>query len=203
MKKILILCCAMMPGMDCAWPEPKKPAEKEESYDIFLLIGQSNMAGRGALLPEDLDPMPGVWLLDDRDRPAVASNPLNRYSTVRKEMPLQKMGPGYAFARETARRSGRRILLVVNALGNSSVGQWRKDAPLVADESSIACRERQLYEEILVRARHARRYGTIRAILWHQGEANTNAGSLPRYLEVLGRIVEDFREDLKQPDLPS
>ena len=37
-----------------------------DDYDIYLLIGQSNCAGRGYLLPEDtLNVLEGVWLLND------------------------------------------------------------------------------------------------------------------------------------------
>ena len=36
-----------------------------DDYDIYLLIGQSNCAGRGYFLPEDtLNVLEGVWLLN-------------------------------------------------------------------------------------------------------------------------------------------
>ena len=55
-------------------------------YDVYLLIGQSNMAGRGTLLPTDtLQPLEGVWLLNAEGQPEPAVAPLNKYSTIRKQ----------------------------------------------------------------------------------------------------------------------
>ncbi len=191
-------------GWSAAVAEPVRqmPRNAEPEYDIFLLIGQSNMAGRGRMQPEDLAPIEGVWLLDDEGRPTPATNPLNRYSSVRKDLSWQQIGPGYAFSRRVAARTGRRILLVVNALGGSSIGQWRKDADLIQDASSIGYNRRQLYGEIVSRARQARKYGTIKAILWHQGESDARDTLVSNYLTVLKRFVEDLRADLGMPRLP-
>lgn len=202
LKISLLLLLTVGWGQACTKAEPRTPQRVEPEYDVFLLIGQSNMAGRGEMLPEDLDPIEGVWLLDDNDRPAPATNPLNRYSTVRKELSLQQISPGYSFSREIAARTGRKVLLVVNALGGSSIGQWSKNAALIQDEHSIGYNRRQLYEEILVRAKRARKYGTIKAILWHQGEANASEKLIPYYLPALKKFVEDLRTDLGMPTLP-
>ena len=54
------------------------------SLDLYVCIGQSNMAGRATLTPEIMDTLQNVYLLNDKGRFEPAVNPLNRYSTIRK-----------------------------------------------------------------------------------------------------------------------
>ena len=69
--------------------------EKPKEYDLYLLIGQSNMAGRGKMLPSDETALiDGVWLLNADDEPEPAISPLNKYSTIRKELSMQQIVPG-------------------------------------------------------------------------------------------------------------
>ena len=58
------------------------------SLDLYVCIGQSNMAGRATLTPEIMDTLQNVYLLNDKGRFEPAVNPLNRYSTIRKEMSM-------------------------------------------------------------------------------------------------------------------
>ena len=78
-----------------------------QEYDLFLCIGQSNMAGRGYMSEEVLDTIPGVYLFNDRGQFEKAVNPLNRYSTIRKGMELQRVGPSYSFSKMIAVKTGR------------------------------------------------------------------------------------------------
>ena len=47
--------------------------------------------------------------------------PLNKYSTIRKELSLQGYNPGCEFGRIMQKETGRPILLVVNARGGSHI----------------------------------------------------------------------------------
>lgn len=90
------------------------------NLEIYLLIGQSNMAGRADIEIQDQDTLENVYLFTGISGKEweKAANPLNKYSTVRKELSMQKLGPGYTFAREIAKaRVGKQIGLVVNAKG--------------------------------------------------------------------------------------
>ncbi|WP_196016790.1 sialate O-acetylesterase [Alistipes senegalensis] len=163
---------------------PDRP-EKEEC-DLFLLIGQSNMAGRGTMLPADTIIMEGVWLLDSEGQPVPASNPLNRYSSIRKRLDLQQIGPGYGFARKLHAVTGHKILLVVNARGGSSLREWMPGGSYFA--------------EAVRRTREAMRFARLRAILWHQGESDSSAPV--GYLTDLNRLVDSLRRVLHAPELP-
>ena len=84
------------------------------------------MAGRATLTPEVMDTLQNVYLLNDKGNFEPAVNPLNRYSTVRKDLSMQRLGPAYGFAKEMARQTKRPVGLVVNARGGSSINSWLK-----------------------------------------------------------------------------
>lgn len=153
---------------------------------IYLLIGQSNMAGR-ARIPDDLaDPIPRTLLLNAEDRWEQARNPLNRHSTIRKELNMQRLGPGHSFALEmTAHDPEATIGLIVNARGGSRIEEWAKGT--------------DFYDEALRRVRAALDTGELRGILWHQGESNDGDAE---YLTKLQKLIEDLRADLDMPELP-
>ena len=54
----------------------------KNKMDIFLLIGQSNMSGRGVATPECAESPAGVFLLDDQDQWVAATHPYNQYSSA-------------------------------------------------------------------------------------------------------------------------
>ena len=108
-----------------------------------------------------MDTLQNVYLLNDKGNFEPAVNPLNRYSTVRKDLSMQRLGPAYGFAKEMARQTKRPVGLVVNARGGSSINSWLKGS------------KDGYYEEALSRVRIAMKQGgVLKAILWHQGEAD-------------------------------
>ena len=159
------------------------------SFDLYVCIGQSNMAGRATLTPEVMDTLQNVYLLNDKGNFEPAVNPLNRYSTVRKDLSMQRLGPAYGFAKEMARQTKRPVGLVVNARGGSSINYWLKGS------------KDGYYEEALSRVRIAMKQGgVLKAILWHQGEADCS--NPEAYKQKLISLVKDLREDLGMPNLP-
>lgn len=156
--------------------------------DIYLCIGQSNMAGRGELTEEYADTLDNVWLLNSDGEMEPASNPLNKYSSIRKDLKLQGVGPAWSFAGTIADETGNPVGLVVNARGGSSIDSWLKGS------------EDGYYEKALERVRQALKYGTLKAVIWHQGE--TDVDDPQAYLPKLCKFVADLREDLGQPELP-
>src|SRR5699024_11694824 len=71
-------------------------------------IGQSNRAGRGFIEQPQKDTLKNVYLFTG-DGWEPAANPLNKYSTVRKALSIQKLGPGYGFAKKLEQCTGREI----------------------------------------------------------------------------------------------
>ena len=58
------------------------------------------------------------------------------------------------------------------------------------------------YDEAITRARAAMRGGTLKAILWHQGESDSREPAASLYEARLRALIERFRSDLGAPDLP-
>ena len=88
----------------------------EEKRDLYLLIGQSNLAGRAPIVKKDEGVIERFFLLNDEDKFEPAKNPFNRYSTIRKGLNMQKMNPGYSFSKAMLKEDPRMTInLVVNA----------------------------------------------------------------------------------------
>lgn len=159
--------------------------ERLPELDIILAIGQSNMAGR-ADYSAYTGGMDSVYLLTPTGELEVASNPMNRYSNIRKDISLQKLGPSYACALKLKEYTGKPVAFVVNAQGGSSITTWYQ-----AGKGN--------YDASITRALEARRFGKIRAVIWHQGESDSsNPGS---YMGRLKTMVQSLRNDLSEPDL--
>lgn len=162
----------------------------QQKYDIYLCIGQSNMAGRAQIIGNTAkQPIEGVWLLNDKGEFEVAQNPLNRYSTVRKGLELQRLSIAYMFSKKMHELTGQRVGLVCNARGETSIKHWQKGA------------KQGYYEEAVRRAKEAMKYGTLRGIIWHQGEYDCT-GDLKEYQQLLTQLISDLRKDLGNKNLP-
>jgi hypothetical protein len=161
------------------------PSNPEELH-IYLLIGQSNMAGRAPYMAEESGIIQGCFLLNDLDSWEPAQLPLNKYSTIRKSLDLQKLNPGYTFSKTLiASNSAVSVGLVVNARGGSSITEWE--------------RSDTYYTEAIRRTQIARTNGTLKGVLWHQGESDyTDA----QYIQKLTNLVANLRSDLGEPNLP-
>lgn len=162
------------------------------SKKLFVFLGQSNMAGRAPIEVTDFDAIPNVFLLNIEGEFVEARNPLNIFSSIKKETYMQRLGPAYSFAQAMSRAyPNDSILLVVNARGGTALDLFMK-----GDDSGY-------YESTLLRIRKAiqKESGTsLEAIIWHQGESNRE--SYKDYLSTLNILIDDYRADLGEPDLP-
>ena len=158
-----------------------------DEYDVYLCIGQSNMAGRGYLLDSDIsETVSGVYLLDGSDAPVAATHPFNQYSTIRKELSVQRMSPSYAFSKKMYEASGgRKILLVVNARGGTGIDAWASTATAT-----------NYYSEAVRRTKQACRYGKLKGIMWHQGETDAGPVASTTYMARLSNLIAAFRSEL-------
>ena len=165
--------------------------------DVFLLMGQSNMKGRGVMPPEPLRNPRIVMMHRRTDGFFLARHPLHLTGDPRDFSRADNagVGPGVAFARAVSEaRPESRILLLPCAVGGTGIAKWRKG--------------QRLYEETIRRAKLALRLAPsgrarIAGVLWLQGEADS--GSPERVADYAGRLdgmVSDLRKDLGLPGLP-
>jgi len=156
--------------------------------DVYLLIGQSNMAGRGRLSPTNAAPCDGVRKMDVFGYLVPAAEPLH----YDKKTAGAGLGISFANAMRAA-DTNRTVLLVPCAFGGSRLSEWKKGE--------------YMYEHALLRTRQALRKlkgdGRLAGILWHQGESDTNDEKLAdTYGERLTRQIADLRADLGCGDVP-
>lgn len=183
---LLGVCCAFSSAGEDQ-PADNAYTGPQEKLHVYLLIGQSNMAGRAPIDDSVTAPIDRAYLLNREGMWEKAENPLNRYSTIRKDAGMQKLNPGYTFATTMLEQEkGVSIGLVVNARGGTNIDQWAKGG--------------DYYNAALRRVAQARKTGTLKGILWHQGEADRDQPD--GYLEKLAKLIADLREDLDEPDLP-
>ncbi len=161
-------------------------AEEVVNPQVYLLIGQSNMAGRAPIGEAEKEPLARCLLLNANGEWEPASNPLNRFSTIRKGLGMQKVNPGYSFAKKLlAADKTLTVGLVVNAKGGSSIRQWKKGD--------------KFYDEAVRRTQQAMKKGELAGVLWHQGESDQNDAE---YLAKLKELIANLRKDLGSPELP-
>lgn len=157
-----------------------------KKHHIYLLIGQSNMAGRAPYSGKEKEVIPNCLLLNDKNEWQGADNPLNRFSTIRKGMNMQKMNPGYYFAKKMLENQKEITLgLVVNAKGGSRIDQWKKGS--------------KFFKDAVSRTKAAMKTGTLKGILWHQGESDHKN---TKYFEAFEKFVNDLREALGEKNVP-
>jgi hypothetical protein len=156
-----------------------------EPFRLYLLIGQSNMAGRGAIGESDRVPHPRVFTFTRTNTWAPAIDPLHFDKPT-----IAGVGLGSAFGRAMAdAHPGVGIGLIPCAVGGTPLSRWMKDG--------------DLYQQALARARVALKDGTLAGILWHQGESDSGTEATARnYGERLAQMVADLRNDLGAGDVP-
>lgn len=182
---LLGACAAVACARPAATPSPNAPQR-----DLFLLAGQSNMAGRGTVEPEDRVAIGGIAMLDRTMAWVPAMDP------VHFDKPSAGVGPGRAFAiavRST--KATRDIGLVPTAVGGSPISSWEPGALDTATKTHP-------YDDAIARARAAMREGRFRAILWHQGESDATPERSVLYAQRLRTLIARLRAELGDPTLP-
>ena len=145
----------------------------------FLMIGQSNMAGRG--FPKDVEPISfeNLWVLrSGLWRPcAVPVNP---------DRPFSGVSLAESFARRCADLHGVEVGLIPCADGGTCLEQWMPGQPL--------------YDHAVMQAGLAMCSSRLAGVLWHQGESDCQnpAG----YGEALLSMLNSLRRELGDPELP-
>lgn len=174
------------------WLPAQPPIPTGQPIDFYLLLGQSNMAGRAAIEPTDSTTLLSVWLVNAQCNLEPARNPLNQYSTIRKEnRSIQRLGPGYYFGQALSEQLQKPIALLVNARGGTPIEYFVKGGIFGYYEATLNRTLRAMAQNPELE---------LKGILWQQGESNRN--NPETYLPQLQRLIADLRRDLNQPNLP-
>lgn len=168
------------------------PETRDESSDfwIFLLAGQSNMAGRGQVAGVDSQVHPRVAMLDQNDTWQPATDP------VHFDKPIAGVGPGLTFGKILAETYPEvHIGLIPCAAGGSRIEAWTPGGYHDQTDSYP-------YDEALRRTRRAVEDGKLMGILWHQGEGNSRPEHFDGYEDKLTNLIRGVRSELSAPEVP-
>ncbi len=168
----------------------KENSQDKENFHLFILAGQSNMAGRGEVQSGDREPPERVFKLSREGEWVPAVDP------VHYDKPIAGVGPGRSFGMALAEVDTTiKIGLIPCAVGGSSITSWKPGG--FHDQTKS-----HPYDDCMERSRRAREDGVLKAILWHQGASDSNSRLAPAYKDRLYGFVGRFRNDLNAPDLP-
>ncbi len=147
----------------------------------FLLIGQSNMAGRGFLNEaKKIDTKNIKVLRNGRWQPM--------FRPINPDRPFSGVSLAESFAEKYVRDHGVEAGLICCADGGTKLDQW--------EEGSI------LYENAVTQAKLAQRTSKIVGVLWHQGEGDCGEEFYPTYKERFEKFMQAMRRDLSLEGVP-
>lgn len=147
----------------------------------FLLIGQSNMAGRG--FPSEVEPVVNRNIKVLRN-----GRWWNMYTPVNPDRVTAGINLAESFADLYQKDHGVDVGLIPCADGGTSIDQW--------------CVGGVLFDHACYMAELASRTSTIAGVLWHQGESDCADDRHPYYEEKLIKVMEAFRKKLGLSDVP-
>lgn len=147
----------------------------------FLLIGQSNMAGRG--FPEEAPPI-------NNDRIYMLRNGrwIKMFRPINPDRAFSAVSLAESFAERYAAEHGVDVGLICCADGGTRLDQW---AP-----GSL------LFDHAVYQAKLAQRTSTIAGILWHQGEADCAQERYKTYAQRFTVMANALRDALGLWDVP-
>lgn len=185
--RALAVTLALLSSAVFAQPAALPP---KEQFHLFLLVGQSNMAGRGVVTPGDQVAPARVLMLNKDGAWVPAKDPMHF------DKPGAGVGLGRTFGIEVAAATpGVTIGLIPCAVGGSPVAAWVPGYFYAATKSHP-------WDDAIRRAKLALSAGTLKGILWHQGEADANAQAAPLYEARLHDLVARLRAELQAPAVP-
>ncbi|MDD2475125.1 MAG: sialate O-acetylesterase [Dysgonamonadaceae bacterium] len=166
-----------------------KLPEKEKLW-VFILAGQSNMAGRGFIEPQDTLPHKNIFTLNKENVCILAKEPLHYY-----EPKLTGLDCGMSFGRNLVKdlKDDISIVLIPTAVGGSSVSYWLNDSIF---------RNVNLRSNLIEKIEWAKEHGTLKGVLWHQGENDATVEKATKYecdLKKLFYLMRYVADDSQLP----
>lgn len=147
----------------------------------FLLIGQSNMAGRGYI--EEAVPVDSAQIKILRN-----GRWLPMFRPINPDRSFSGVSLAESFAAMYAQKHKVDVGLICCADGGTSLEQWKPGG--------------LLFDHAVYQSRLAQRTSTIAGVLWHQGESDCTDALYPTYKERLEKMMAALRKELNLYDVP-
>ncbi|RZF58705.1 sialate O-acetylesterase [Sphingobacterium corticibacterium] len=164
----------------------------DPNFHIYILAGQSNMAGYGYLT--DIHPILNIKYADVSDDRILVLNAENEWKTAIHplhpgENENAGVGPGLDFAIKMLEDADPKIKigLIPTAKGDSNVGHWIPGG--------------SLYGPSIGKSLFAQTDGVIKGVLYLQGEADAFANTTVGWGDKVKLIIQGYRKELQDPNL--
>jgi hypothetical protein len=157
-----------------------KSYSKENTW-IFILAGQSNMAGRAIVAPSDTIANDRILAINIENKIIMAKEPISFFESDKKGLSC-----GLAFGKELIKNVPDSIcvLLIPAAVGGSSIDKWIGDS---------IHRNVKLLSNLKRKVAWAKKNGIIKGVLWHQGESDALSKEISNYKTKLKKLFTEFR----------
>ncbi|MFC3559273.1 sialate O-acetylesterase [Pedobacter jamesrossensis] len=157
---------------------------------IFIMAGQSNMAGRAKVEPLDTITNKRILVMQPNGKITIAKEPLHLY-----EPAMVGLDCGLSFGKQLLKSipDSISILLVPTAVGGSSINQWLGDS---------LHRGVKLHSNFKKLLNLSIQHGTVKGILWHQGESDANQVKVKKYQQKLIELFLIFRKEVNNDQIP-
>jgi hypothetical protein len=172
-------------------PAPTPVPTNKKNFHVFILMGQSNMSGFVKVTADDRQPVPHVLKMryakeGNEPKWVPGAHPLHPNRPHKKK----RFGPGMSFAQTyVADKPGVVVGLIPMAWGGRDIARLDKGSAI--------------YSDAIRHAKAAMQAGTLKGVLWHQGESDTvEQAKTDVYEKKLHRLIADVRKDLGDAQLP-
>jgi hypothetical protein len=156
----------------------------DANFHLYLLVGQSNMAGRGKVDSLSSPNNNRLLMLTKENEWVIAKDPLH-FDKPR----VAGVGPGLRFAETMlsyAKNKNVRIGLIPCAVGGTAIESWQPGAEALGVHP---------YDDAILRLHIAMKSGVLKGIIWHQGEGNSSESKSKVYVSQLEALIERFRAE--------
>ncbi len=194
MKSIILRMAQLLLGLSvvlagCQYErEASEQTTEKEQLEIYALMGQSNMAGRG-----EIDEIANSYRSEDVLMMTKEGELVEAAHPVHFDKPkIVAVGPGLKFAYELSLQRDKKVVIVPCAVGGTNIDLWEP-----GKYDSIT--DTHPYDDAIDRVRKAMDLGELKGVIWHQGEANRRDDL---YMEKLATLIARIREVAGNPQLP-
>lgn len=161
----------------------------DSNFHLYLLVGQSNMAGRAPVDSISKVVNAQIFMLDKNNNWVPATDP-----THFDKPNVAGVGPGISFAKEMIAGNNQiKIGLIPCAWGGSPISVWEPDSAYLTGHP---------YDDAIARTKVAMQKGILKGILWHQGESDNNAQGIIVYMNKLKTLIARFHTEFNNSTLP-
>ncbi|MBE6608603.1 MAG: sialate O-acetylesterase [Ruminococcaceae bacterium] len=157
------------------------------NINSFLMIGQSNMAGRGHF--DEVEPIKNkLCHMLRMGRWQAMSEPINPDRVIFNPSWHSGISLGASFADDFAKYTGCPVGMIPCADGGTSIDQWMPGEIL--------------YDHAVMMTKLAMRSSNFSGILWHQGESDCAEAKRILYKEKFITMITAMRRDLGNENIP-